>query len=315
MNACTALAGFLLLAMCATAAASDTPHGFAGAIEPCPRDASAFRRVQQRAQENVPEAQATLADCYEQGKNVEPDGKQAIYWLTLSAQQGFVPAEYELGRTYLYGRGIPADYAQALLWEEKAARAGRVHAQRDIALIYERGFGVTADPARAVFWNRKAAEQGDAQAQLHLANALNSGHGAPRDSREAAAWYLKAARQGLPEAALRYAEINEQKSPPVCAPALLWYENAARSGVTEAMYRLGTMHLAGKCGRASAESAYTWFQIGARHGCEMCRSAAGMLDSSLNAAQKARVGRAVDLWIQHNSAAAKAEDDEEREKR
>src|ERR1700751_1438412 len=124
MKACSALRPLFLLTLACTAAVAETPHSGADAIPPCPRDPSAFARLQHRAEANDAPSQAAMADCYEQGRNVNPDGKKAIQWLTLSAQHGFVPAEYELGRTYLYGRGIPADYAQAILWEEKDALAG-----------------------------------------------------------------------------------------------------------------------------------------------------------------------------------------------
>jgi uncharacterized protein len=309
-----ALIRFLLFVLgCATTSAEGSQSAMI-AIQPCPRNSSSFQRVQKLADENHAWAQATLADCYEQGRNVDPDGKRAIHWLTLSAQQGFVPAEYELGRTYLYGRGIPADYAQAVVWEEKAAEAGHLNAQRDMALIYERGFGVTSDPARAAFWNLKAARQGDPQAQLHVANALYNGSGVRRDARQAFEWYLKAAKQGLPEAELRVAEIYDQRAAGSCASALRWYGKAAQSGLTEAMYRTGRIYEQGKCGQPSMQSAYTWFEIGARHGSTECKMAITKLESSLTQAQMLRAKQAADLWIKRNSTAAKDEDDEEGDK-
>jgi uncharacterized protein len=310
----TVLTRFLVLVLVCAAASAGDSRSPTIAIESCPRDSSGFQRVQKLADENDAQAQATLADCYEQGRNVSPDGKRAIHWLTLSAQQGFVPAEYELGRTYLYGRGIPADYKQAVLWEEKAAAAGHLNAQRDMALIYERGFGVTSDPARAAFWNRKAAEQGDTQAQLHLANALYSGSGVQRDARQAFEWYLKAATQGVPEAELRIAEIYDQRGAGSCASALMWYGKAARSGLTEAMYRTGRIYQQGKCGHQSMQSAYTWFEIGARHGSPECKLAVTKLGSTLTQTQMLRAKQAADLWIKRNSTAAKDEDEEEGEK-
>jgi TPR repeat protein len=316
VDARAAFGGFLLAALalsCVGASAGDS-RSPATAIQPCPRDSTAFERVRSLADKKQAEAQATMADCYEQGRNVNPDGKKAIFWLTLSAQQGFVPAEYELGRTYLYGRGIPADYAQAILWEEKAAEAGHLNAQRDMALIYERGFGVSADPLRAAFWNRKAALQGDAQSQLHLANALDSGSGVPRDSHEAMEWYLKAAKQGLPEAELRVAEIYEQ-NPKDCASAFTWYVKAAHSGLTEAMYRMGKIHLEGTCGRVRVESALKWFQIGARNGSKECTMAANKLSATLTSDQKARAEQAADLWIKQNSTALEREEEDEQENR
>src|SRR5260370_42198196 len=102
-----------------------------------------------------------LAYWYELRHHVEPNGKEAIRWLTRAAELAYAPAEYELGRTYLYGRGIPADYQLALLWEKKAAEQGEREAQRDLAFMYERGLRVEQDAEQAALWNRKAAERGE----------------------------------------------------------------------------------------------------------------------------------------------------------
>jgi len=282
----------------------------ATAIDPCPRDPSTFARVSELADRGSAAAQATMFDCYEQGRNVSADGKEAIHWLTLSAQQGFVSAEYELGRTYLYGRGIPADYNQAIVWEKKAAEAGHVDAQTDLALIYERGFGVSPDPQQAAFWNRKAAEQGSASAQLHLADALRDGRGVERNSDEALKWYLRAAGHGLPEAELRVAELYEERQPKGCRSAIEWYQKAARSGLAQAMYRLGQIYQRGSCGRVNLESALTWFQIGAKHGSQDSRAAAAALESKLSSTQKLRASQAAERWLNQTSPSVKDEDEE-----
>src|SRR5260370_20720695 len=80
----------------------------------CPSDHDQFMKIQQDAEQNKPDAQTILASSYELGRNVEPNGKEAIRLLTRAAVLGYAPAQYEVGRTYLYGRGIPADYQLAL---------------------------------------------------------------------------------------------------------------------------------------------------------------------------------------------------------
>ena len=125
----------------------------------CPADRDQFTKIQRDAEQNNAEAQTILASCYELGRNVDPNGKEAIRWLTRAAELGYAPAEYELGRTYLYGRGIPADYQLAFLWEKKAAEQGEREAQRDLAFMYERGFGVEQNPAEAANWNRKVSRK------------------------------------------------------------------------------------------------------------------------------------------------------------
>src|SRR5882762_1269338 len=95
----------------------------------CPRDPMKFGEIQKQAAANVAKAQATLASCYELGRNVKPSRAEVLHWLALAAKQEYAPAEHELGRIYLYGRGVPADYKQALIWEEKAAQRGERRAQ------------------------------------------------------------------------------------------------------------------------------------------------------------------------------------------
>src|SRR5207245_8053334 len=113
----------------------------------CPADHGQFAKIQRDAEQNSAEAQTILASCYELGRNVDPNGKEAIRWLTRAAELGYAPAEYELGRTSLYGRGIPADYQLAFLWEKEAAEQGEREAQPDLALTYDLGSGLVQDTA------------------------------------------------------------------------------------------------------------------------------------------------------------------------
>jgi TPR repeat protein len=64
----------------------------------CPQDEAQFALARQKAAEEDPAAQTTLASCYDLGRHVQPDGREAIRLLTKAAEQGYEPAEYELGR-------------------------------------------------------------------------------------------------------------------------------------------------------------------------------------------------------------------------
>jgi TPR repeat protein len=278
-----------------------------GKSDVCPREATDFTAIQQRADANDPAAQAALASCYDLGMHVKPDGKESIRWLTKAANLGYAPAEYELGRIYLYGRGIEADYTQALLWERKAAEQGDPRAQRDLAFMYERGFGVRADPAQAAAWNRKAALQGNAEAQLHLARGLDEGVGVSKNTEEARKWYAKAARQEQPLAQLELArEFAGQGNCPV---AVHWYEEAAGHGQPQAMSELGRLYLS-KCG-PNKEQAFTWFTIGARFGSAESKSQADKLRVAMPAAQKKHAEVAAAKWIKEHPGSDKEEEDEE----
>ncbi len=273
----------------------------------CPRGAAAFAALQKRAGSGNPDAQFLMATCYDLGRHVKPDQKQAIHWLTLAADQGYPAAEHELGRIYLYGRGVSPDYQQALQWEQKAAQHHDPHAQRDLAYMYERGLGVAADPAQADLWNRKAAEQGEPEAQLHLAQSLEKSQPA-----EARRWYLKAAQQDQPQAQLQLARIYAQSGQAGCSPALLWYRKAAENGEAQAMEALGKLYEGTTCVPNKIQ-AYTWLHLATRFG--LAQPNVEKAASALSQAEKKNADAFAERWIKKHSGAQKEEDEEERESR
>jgi len=278
-------------------------------INVCPDAPAQFKEIQKQAAANVPKAQATMASCYELGRNVKPSRTEVIRWLMLAAKQEYAPAEYELGRIYLYGRGVPADYTQALIWEERAAGHGQRRAQRDLAYMYERGFGVNADAAQAAAWNRKAADQGDPQGQLYLAQALETGTGVPKDIAEAMQWYAKAAKQDLTEAQLHMARIYAQDGNAPCWRAISWYDRAAENGDAQAMYELGKLYQTARCGNNLQQAAF-WLGAGVRFGSQESQPEVQKLNARLTPAQKKTADREVERWIARYSAQKKDDDDD-----
>ena len=69
-------------------------------------------------------------------------------------------AQFYLGLMYYLGKGVTQDYKQAVYWYTKAAEQGYPKAQFNLALMYDDGKGVTQDYKQAVYWYTKAAEQG-----------------------------------------------------------------------------------------------------------------------------------------------------------
>jgi len=286
-----------LVSLCATADKTEREG------KTCPLHPDAFAAVKERANRNLPEAQTVLASCYELGRHVAPNGREAMHWLSLAAEQGYAPAEYELGRIYLYGRGIPADYGRGMLWEEKAARQGVAKAQRDMAYIYERGLGVAADNAVAARWNRQAAERGDPDGQLHLAQALETAN-----VLEAEMWYLKAAKQNVAAAQLQLARIYARQGRSSCSQALRWYKKAAESGEAPAMYELGKLFQT-TCG-PDLDRAFIWFRIGARFGSAESQVEADKLLPRLNSAKKRQADATVERWISNHTRTEKEAEEE-----
>lgn len=276
----------------------------------CHDSPTRFSQIQKRAEANDAEAQTILASCYDLGRNVAPDRRENIHWLTLAANQGYAPAEFQLGHIYLYGSGIPSDYQQALVWEQKAARQGEPEAQRDLAFMYENGFGVLADSQEAMFWNRKSALQGERIAQLQLARALETTNRA-----EAIEWYRKAGRQGLPDAQLRLAQMYFAKPDRNCKEAIKWYERAAESALAQAMYELGKIYQSEECSVHNFRKAYIWSLTGARYGSPEARAEADRLAPMFSDSQKKALARKIDAWARKHTGADRDEDEEEREER
>lgn len=273
----------------------------------CPSNPGKFAQVRKKAEANNAEAQTVLASCYDLGRNVPPNRKENIHWLTLAANQGYAPAQAQLGHIYLYGSGIPSDYQQALIWEKNAAQQGEAEAQRDLAFMYEHGFGVNADPKEATFWNRKAAGQGERMAQLQLAKALEK-----QDRDEAMRWYRNAGRQELPEAQLRLAQMLLEKPNRNCPEAIHWYERASENAVAQAMLELARIYQSGECGQPNSEKAYLWFQTGARYGSQEARTEAEKLSNILTESQKKTISQKIDQWAKKHTGADKYEEKEEK---
>lgn len=276
----------------------------------CPSGAAKFAQLKKKAEANEARAQTILASCYDLGRNVAPNRKQNIRWLTLAADQGYAPAEYQLGHIYLYGSGIPADYQQALVLEKKAAQQGESEAQRDLAFMYEQGFGVETDLQAALLWNRKSAEQGERIAQLQLAKALES-----KNRDEAMAWYRAAGRQELPDAQLRLAQMYFEQPKRNCREGIRWYERASANGVAQAMYELGRIYRSDECGVRSLERAYVWFQTGARYGSEAAKAEADKLAPGFTDSQIQSFALKISVWAKKHTGADKKEDEEEREEK
>ena len=186
------------------------------------------------AEKNCARAQFYVGFCYYYGKGVQKDIDKAVYWHTLSAENGDSYAQGYLGFFLETGKGLPVDYRKASEWYEKAAQQGNVSAQYNLARLYMYGKGVPSEPQKAVPLFRKAAEQGNMYAQYTLGTCYETGNGIMRSEKEAVFWFTKAMQQGYAEAAAKlgrcYAEgrsvaQNEQK-------AAEMYEFALKKGCT-----------------------------------------------------------------------------------
>ena len=125
-----------------------------------------------KAEAGDAEAQFALSMYYYCGdrmpNGVTQDYKEAVKWLTKSAEQGNAYAQMMLGSCYVEGNGITKNEKEAVKWFTKSAEQGNVLGQTALGACYHDGAGVTQDYKEAVKWWTKAAEQGGEDAKKAL---------------------------------------------------------------------------------------------------------------------------------------------------
>ena len=99
--------------------------------------------------------------------------KKSFAWLTNHNRLNDPEIWRDLGWTYKNGRGVEQDNEQAVYWYRKAAEQGDGISQTHLGYIYSNG----QDVEQAVNWYRKAAEQGNALGQLSLGKMFRVGLG------------------------------------------------------------------------------------------------------------------------------------------
>jgi TPR repeat protein len=120
-----------------------------------------------------PDAQNMLAELYLSGKYPDEDGKRAVHWIRLAAEQGIASAQSNYGVALQRGLGgIEINNEEAVEWFRKAADQDFADAQLNLGLAYSAGRGVERDIPVATIWFRKAAESGSEMAKLILENGL-----------------------------------------------------------------------------------------------------------------------------------------------
>jgi TPR repeat protein len=71
----------------------------------------------------------------------------------MAASLGDKMAQYYTG-LYLYGGiGTDKDYQRAFYWISKSAQQGYLDAQETLSALYRKGIGTSADPERADYWH------------------------------------------------------------------------------------------------------------------------------------------------------------------
>ncbi|MFB2577958.1 tetratricopeptide repeat protein [Acinetobacter sp. c2-A9] len=79
-----------------------------------------FKTTLKQAEKGNAEAQHCLAWMYSNGKGVEKDDKQAVYWYTKAAEQNLPIAQNNLGLMYFEGKGVAKNLDIAKMWLKQA---------------------------------------------------------------------------------------------------------------------------------------------------------------------------------------------------
>jgi len=209
-----------------------------------------------------PEAQFHLGQRFAQGKGVEKDETQAVYWFHRAADLGHAEAQRNLAFAFLSGKGIVKNQAEGVRRLRIAAEAGDVPARRQLGYHYATGTGVPKDENEAVHWFRLAADQGDKFAQYNLAFAFTNGHGLSASPKDAVRWYQKAAEQGMPQAQCELGLIYEHGLgvPVDHEKSVYWSRLAAEQHYAEACCNLGWMYENGLGVAQDLERAQHWYE-------------------------------------------------------
>ena len=231
----------------------------------------AFGLVNFSANHEYADAQYQLGLYYQNGRIVNKDLEQAVYWFRKAAEQGNAKAQNNLGWCYGNGRGVEKDYKQAVYWYHKSAKQGFAPAQYNLGWCYDNGRGVERDFKQAVYWYRRAAEQGHAQAK-HMLNKQKGNAAKYRayseNSDETLYRILNAANLGNAQAQFMLGNCyskgigmaqNHQL-------AVYWYQRAAEQGHADAQGELGACYYMGIGVEKDNEKAIYWLRKSAAQG-------------------------------------------------
>jgi TPR repeat protein len=136
------------------------------------------------AQEGNSDAQWEVGYYHEEGAVdelqhllVEKNSLQALYWHTLSAEQGNQSAQVSLSNLLSTGEDVERDYNAAIRWAKKAMSQGNASAAYNLGTIYRD----LKKPAKAFRCYQQAVAMGDDDALLQVGLCYLFSHGTKQD--------------------------------------------------------------------------------------------------------------------------------------
>ena len=139
-----------------------------------------------------------MAECYDVGWGIEPDGQKAFKLRRKLADMGHTDQQINMGNYYREGDLVKRNPRVAFCWYMRAAKQGDWYGRLLVADCYFKGNGVKQDYKEAIKWYELAGTNPDKEilewnhAALQLAQCYREGLGVKKDMEKAAEWYDKA---------------------------------------------------------------------------------------------------------------------------
>lgn len=185
----------------------------------------------------------------------EGNFKDAVPWLTKSAQKNNAKSMRLLGIIYSNGLGVKQDDNIALEWYRKGAKLNDMTSLYMLGYAYDKGWGNLApDKKQAIYWYKKAVEQNSNEARVNL-SILYYEEGYDKS-------YFKplledAYKNGDKKIAPRQLARRVYNDNP--SKAVAYYRIAAENGDATAQYELGRFFEEGKAVNVDYAEAVKWY--------------------------------------------------------
>eukprot|EP00501_MAST-03F_sp_TOSAG23-6_P002275 GSMAST32.ASY1.ANO1.2375.1 assembled CDS len=205
-------------------------------------------------------AQCYIGRCYQYGRGVAEDHKEAFKWYTKSANLCNSMGQLNLGVCYDDGHGVAVDKKEALKWYTKSANLGNSFGQFQLGNCYDFGDGVAEDKKEAFEWFMKSANLGNSFGQYFLGNCYFSGQGVAIDKKEGFRWFMKSANACNNDAQvmLGICYCNGEGVAEDKKEGFKWFTKSANAGNSKAQCELGVCYFYGFGVAENRRQAFYW---------------------------------------------------------
>lgn len=155
------------------------------------RDNKGFELIKNAAELGSTIGQYHLGQCLNFGIDTEENKQEAIKWLLLAANKGFVKAQYLLATCY----NDLENKKEAFKWYKVAAENGDIYAMASLSVCYEYGEGCEINKQEAFRLCKICADAGFEHCQTSLGLMYLNGFGTPLNKEEGVKYLKMAALQ------------------------------------------------------------------------------------------------------------------------